>query len=79
LSFIAQIKVRFLFCRRYKGRQEIYPNTPNPNPTWLAKDFETCVLSGDRECNFIEEDSSNHHMVYDRQMMFFCGHDDGCM
>jgi dermatan/chondrotin sulfate uronyl 2-O-sulfotransferase UST len=79
LSFIAQIKVLFLFRRCYKGRQEMFPDIPDPDPTWLAKDFETCVLSGDVQCTYIEEDPRNIHMIYQRQMMYFCGHDDECM
>jgi dermatan/chondrotin sulfate uronyl 2-O-sulfotransferase UST len=57
----------------------MFPDILIPDPKWLAQDFETCVLRGDRECSFIEEDPRNYRMVHHRQMMFFCGHDDLCM
>jgi hypothetical protein len=79
LNFLRTNKRALSFCRCYRGRQKKIPDSIDPDPKWLAKDFETCVLSRDRECSFIEEDPRNFHLVYHRQMLFFCGHDDLCM
>lgn len=59
-------------------RKIMFPDLPLPNPKWLKKNFEECVLSGDRECRYVEgelRDVSDHR----RQSMFFCGHHRDCL
>ncbi|XP_049873959.1 heparan sulfate 2-O-sulfotransferase pipe [Pectinophora gossypiella] len=63
----------------YVERKRAFPDLPLPDPNWLRKDFETCVLSGDRECRY--EEGVTHAGIGDhrRQTLFFCGHDAPCM
>lgn len=43
------------------------------------QDFETCVLSGDRECRYIEGEFRESIGDHRRQTLFFCGHEPECM
>merc|ERR1711884_734575 len=57
-----------------------YPDKPLPDPEFLRRDFETCVLDGDPECTYIED---NVDMVVEtgdhrRQMSVFCGQHTFC-
>ncbi|XP_015435733.1 PREDICTED: heparan sulfate 2-O-sulfotransferase pipe [Dufourea novaeangliae] len=38
----------------YVERKQIFPDLPLPDPNWLKKDFESCVLKADRECRYLE-------------------------
>lgn len=38
----------------YVERKQIFPDLPLPDPNWLKKDFESCVLKGDRECRYLQ-------------------------
>lgn len=50
-----------------------------PDPKWLKKDFEHCVLSGDRECKYITGETREGIGDHRRQSMFFCGHHLDCL
>ncbi|XP_061498527.1 heparan sulfate 2-O-sulfotransferase pipe [Anopheles gambiae] len=63
----------------YVERKQAFPDLPLPDPRWLKKDFETCVLQGDPECtysqNAVHEGIGDHR----RQTLFFCGHGEECL
>jgi len=60
-------------------RKQAFPELPLPHPKWLKKDFESCVLDGDRECQFIPGEYHDGVGDHRRQAMFFCGHDERCV
>ncbi|KAF2901601.1 hypothetical protein ILUMI_04588 [Ignelater luminosus] len=62
----------------YVERKMAFPDIPLPDPKWLKKDFETCVLSGDRECKYLKGETREGIGDHRRQSMFFCGHDEAC-
>lgn len=62
----------------YVERKIAFPDIPLPDPKWLKKDFETCVLSGDRECRYLTGETREGIGDHRRQSMFFCGHDYAC-
>ncbi|XP_075978788.1 heparan sulfate 2-O-sulfotransferase pipe isoform X2 [Anticarsia gemmatalis] len=62
----------------YVERKRVFPDLPLPDPAWLKKDFETCVLSGDRECRYIEGETHEGIGDHRRQTLFFCGHEPQC-
>ncbi|XP_012284255.1 heparan sulfate 2-O-sulfotransferase pipe isoform X2 [Orussus abietinus] len=62
----------------YVERKQIFPDLPLPDPSWLKKDFETCVLSGDRECRYLEGEIHEGIGDHRRQTLFFCGHGEKC-
>lgn len=62
----------------YVERKHAFPDTPLPDPNWLKKDFETCVLRGDRECRYTQGEKREGISDHRRQTMFFCGHDEEC-
>ncbi|XP_050544769.1 heparan sulfate 2-O-sulfotransferase pipe [Daktulosphaira vitifoliae] len=62
----------------YVERKHAFPDTPLPDPNWLKKDFETCVLRGDRECTYTQGEKREGISDHRRQTMFFCGHDEEC-
>ncbi|KAK4877128.1 hypothetical protein RN001_009634 [Aquatica leii] len=62
----------------YVERKMAFPDIPLPDPKWLKKDFETCVLSGDRECKYLEGETREGIGDHRRQSMFFCGHEQEC-
>ncbi|XP_004931534.1 heparan sulfate 2-O-sulfotransferase pipe [Bombyx mori] len=62
----------------YVERKRAFPDLPLPDPAWLKKDFETCVLSGDRECQYIEGETHEGIGDHRRQTLFFCGHEAQC-
>nr|XP_034831326.1 heparan sulfate 2-O-sulfotransferase pipe [Maniola hyperantus] len=62
----------------YVERKRAFPDLPLPDPAWLKKDFETCVLSGDRECRYLEGETHEGIGDHRRQTLFFCGHDPQC-
>lgn len=43
------------------------------------QDFETCVLSGDKECRYISGEVREGIGDHRRQSMFFCGHHPNCL
>ncbi|KOB68228.1 Pipe, partial [Operophtera brumata] len=45
---------------------------------FTRSDFETCVLSGDRECRYIEGETHEGIGDHRRQSLFFCGHEPNC-
>ncbi|XP_026325168.1 heparan sulfate 2-O-sulfotransferase pipe isoform X2 [Hyposmocoma kahamanoa] len=63
----------------YVERKRAFPDLPLPDPAWLKKDFETCVLSGDRECRYIEGEFRESIGDHRRQTLFFCGHEPECI
>ncbi|XP_026473237.1 heparan sulfate 2-O-sulfotransferase pipe [Ctenocephalides felis] len=62
----------------YVERKQAFPDLPLPDPAWLKKDFETCVLHEDRECRYVEGETHEGIGDHRRQSLFFCGHDDAC-
>ncbi|XP_017781140.1 PREDICTED: heparan sulfate 2-O-sulfotransferase pipe [Nicrophorus vespilloides] len=62
----------------YVERKIAFPDIPLPDPKWLKKDFETCVLSGDRECRYMKGETREGIGDHRRQSMFFCGHEEAC-
>ncbi|KAJ8713554.1 hypothetical protein PYW07_013924 [Mythimna separata] len=62
----------------YVERKRAFPDLPLPDPAWLKKDFETCVLSGDRECRYVEGQTHEGIGDHRRQTLFFCGHEQQC-
>ncbi|CAG4947257.1 unnamed protein product [Parnassius apollo] len=62
----------------YVERKRAFPDLPLPDPAWLKKDFETCVLSGDRECRYVEGETHEGIGDHRRQTLFFCGHEPQC-
>ncbi|KAI5637084.1 sulfotransferase family domain-containing protein [Phthorimaea operculella] len=62
----------------YVERKRAFPDLPLPDPQWLKKDFETCVLSGDRECRYVEGETHEGIGDHRRQTLFFCGHEPQC-
>ncbi|XP_063235466.1 heparan sulfate 2-O-sulfotransferase pipe [Bacillus rossius redtenbacheri] len=62
----------------YVERKQAFPDIPLPDPEWLRKDFETCVLRGDRECRYLEGETREGIGDHRRQSLFFCGHSDDC-
>lgn len=67
-----------LLNRYYVERKRAFPDLPLPDPQWLKKDFESCVLSGDPECVYTQ--GAQHEGIGDhrRQTLFFCGHETDC-
>eukprot|EP00095_Tigriopus_kingsejongensis_P009155 maker-scaffold798_size95657-snap-gene-0.19 protein:Tk09155 transcript:maker-scaffold798_size95657-snap-gene-0.19-mRNA-1 annotation:"GK19630" len=59
-------------------RKMAYPNDPLPNPDFLRKDFDTCVLEGDSECVYQSGSNILEHDDHRSQVMAFCGHDWFC-
>ncbi|CAG9088257.1 unnamed protein product [Plutella xylostella] len=62
----------------YVERKRAFPDLPLPDPAWLKKDFETCVLSGDRECRYVQGETHEGIGDHRRQTLFFCGHEPEC-
>ncbi|XP_043248636.1 heparan sulfate 2-O-sulfotransferase pipe isoform X3 [Colletes gigas] len=62
----------------YVERKQIFPDLPLPDPNWLKKDFETCVLKADRECRYLEGEIHEGIGDHRRQTLFFCGHSEKC-
>ncbi|XP_056635120.1 heparan sulfate 2-O-sulfotransferase pipe isoform X2 [Diorhabda carinulata] len=63
----------------YVERKIAFPDIPLPDPKWLKKDFEECVLSGDRECKYLRGEIREGIGDHRRQSMFFCGHHPECL
>lgn len=63
----------------YVERKIMFPDLPLPDPKWLKKDFEHCVLSGDRECRYVTGEIRDGISDHRRQTMFFCGHHKDCL
>ncbi|XP_046621797.1 heparan sulfate 2-O-sulfotransferase pipe-like isoform X1 [Neodiprion virginianus] len=61
------------------ARRQMFPDLPLPDPQWLKKDFESCVLEGDMECQYIQGDIANGISDHRRQTLFFCGHQQECL
>ncbi|XP_042891350.1 heparan sulfate 2-O-sulfotransferase pipe-like [Penaeus japonicus] len=56
-------------------RKQAFPELPLPSAMWLRKDYETCVLTGDRECQYREGDERPD---FAQLTEFFCGQDKKC-
>ncbi|XP_045120608.1 heparan sulfate 2-O-sulfotransferase pipe-like isoform X2 [Portunus trituberculatus] len=56
-------------------RKQAFPELPLPSPAWLRKDYETCVRTGDRECQYREGDERPD---FAQLTEFFCGQDKKC-
>ncbi|KAF2355549.1 Sulfotransferase [Trinorchestia longiramus] len=56
-------------------RKQAFPELPLPSSQWLRKDYETCVMSGDRECQYMEGDERPD---FAQLSEFFCGQDSEC-
>ncbi|KAI5718208.1 hypothetical protein M8J77_017969 [Diaphorina citri] len=63
----------------YVERKQAFPDLPLPDPAWLKKDFETCVLRGDRECTYLSGETREGIGDHRRQSLFFCGHGESCL
>ena len=61
-------------------RKLAFPDEPLPDPAFLRKDFETCVLEGNPECTYLENGMDTIWETGDhrRQMMQFCGQQSWC-
>ena len=61
-------------------RKLAFPDEPLPDPAFLRRDFETCVLEGDPECSYLENsiDTAWETGDHRRQMMLFCGQREVC-
>ena len=57
-----------------------FPDEPLPDPEFLRRDFESCVLDGDPECTYIEDNADTEKETGDhrRQMMQYCGQHPVC-
>ncbi|XP_008483237.1 heparan sulfate 2-O-sulfotransferase pipe [Diaphorina citri] len=55
----------------YVERKQAFPDLPLPDPAWLKKDFETCVLRGDRECTYLSGETREGIGDHRRQSLFF--------
>lgn len=62
----------------YVERKQAFPDLPLPDPQWLRKDFESCVLQGDRECTYRMGETREGIGDHRRQSLFFCGHSSEC-
>ncbi|XP_076170206.1 heparan sulfate 2-O-sulfotransferase pipe isoform X2 [Ptiloglossa arizonensis] len=62
----------------YVERKQIFADLPLPDPNWLKKDFETCVLKADHECRYLEGEIHDGIGDHRRQTLFFCGHSEKC-
>lgn len=56
-------------------RKQAFPELPLPSPAWLRKDYETCVRTGDRECQYNE---GGERPDFAQLTEFFCGQDPQC-
>ncbi|KAK8376691.1 hypothetical protein O3P69_009952 [Scylla paramamosain] len=56
-------------------RKQAFPELPLPSPAWLRKDYETCVRTGDRECQYQEGDERPD---FAQLTEFFCGQEKEC-
>ena len=61
-------------------RKLAFPDEPLPDPAFLRRDFESCVLEGDPECSYVENslDTAWETGDHRRQMMLFCGQRELC-
>ena len=61
-------------------RKLAFPDEPLPDPAFLRRDFESCVLEGDPECSYLENsiDTAWETGDHRRQMMLFCGQREVC-
>lgn len=74
ISWFYYIRAPWYFVERKKA----FPDLPLPDPNWLRKDFESCVLNSDPECIYnqgVQREGIGDHR---RQTLFFCGHDLDC-
>lgn len=56
-------------------RKQAFPELPLPSSQWLRKDYESCVMSGDRECQYREGDERPD---FAQLSEFFCGQHVNC-
>ncbi|XP_053638215.2 heparan sulfate 2-O-sulfotransferase pipe [Cherax quadricarinatus] len=56
-------------------RKQAFPELPLPSTAWLRKDYETCVLTNDKECQYIEGDERPD---FAQLTEFFCGQEKKC-
>ena len=61
-------------------RKLAFPHEPLPDPAFLRRDFESCVLEGDPECSYLEDNLDTAWETGDhrRQMMLYCGQTEVC-
>ncbi len=59
-------------------RKLAYPSEPLPDPDFLRKDFDGCVLRGDPECTYEQGADAARFPDHRSQVMAFCGHEDFC-
>lgn len=78
LSSLITFHILISLVRYYVERKQAFPDLPLPDPQWLRKDYETCVLRGDPECTYREGETHEGIGDHRRQTLFFCGHDDDC-
>lgn len=53
-------------------RKQKFPQLRIPDPSWLRKSFDECVINGDVECTY-EQGVGGGLFDHRRQMLFFCG------
>lgn len=74
ISWFYYVRAPWYFVERKRA----FPDLPLPDPEWLKKDFETCVLTSDPECVYnqgVRREGIGDHR---RQTLFFCGHEPDC-
>lgn len=74
ISWFYYVRAPWYFVERKRA----FPDLPLPDPEWLKKDFETCVLTSDPECVYnqgVRREGIGDHR---RQTLFFCGHEPSC-
>ncbi|XP_071549570.1 uronyl 2-sulfotransferase homolog pip [Panulirus ornatus] len=56
-------------------RKQAFPELPLPSSVWLRKDYETCVMKGDQECQYKE---GQERPDFAQLTEFFCGQEKKC-
>lgn len=74
ISWFYYIRAPWYFVERKLAFHDIQL----PNPAWLKKNFEACVLSGDLECTYLQGKMNDGIGDHRRQSLFFCGHASDC-
>jgi len=59
-------------------RKRAFPELELPEPAWLKKDYEQCVLTNDWECRYITGDKKDRVGDHRRMTGFFCGMEEDC-
>ncbi|XP_030387993.1 heparan sulfate 2-O-sulfotransferase pipe-like [Scaptodrosophila lebanonensis] len=55
------------------------PDAPIKPASWFKKSYNSCVRSGDKECQYVPLSVTDTEGNYKRQSIFFCGHSPDCL